>query len=204
MGAADAISTRISESRGEPPRHANQLAIRSYQRGRHERDAIRSFRRELARQRLGPDAPVEWHIADLAEPLAFLPDGSIDVVVAPLVLHYLRDWTVPLSEFHRVLVGGGSLVASVHHPFLDYVTSGSENYFALESYSETWNKRGASATMTFWRRPLQMVISSVLQAGFRLDALSEPMPLPEVEQLYPIDWKALTTRPWFLFLRATK
>ena len=37
-------------------------------------------------------------------PLAFASDASFDLVVASLVLHYLRDWIGPLRELRRVLV----------------------------------------------------------------------------------------------------
>jgi SAM-dependent methyltransferase len=40
--------------------------------------------------------------ANLAEPLHFAADGWFDLAVAPLVLHYLRDWTPALQEIYRV------------------------------------------------------------------------------------------------------
>jgi SAM-dependent methyltransferase len=40
-------------------------------------------------------------VADLAKPLPF-EDASFDVIVASLVLHYVRDWAVPLRELRRV------------------------------------------------------------------------------------------------------
>lgn len=157
---------------------------------------------EIGRQRVGDDAPVTWHVADLNEPLTFLPDAAVDVVLAPLLLHYLPDWAGPLSEFHRVLVPGGVLVVSVHHPFCEFELSGSDDYFATEPWSETWVKGGQSTVMTFWRRPLSAMLGPLADAGFRLDALREPMPLPECEQRFPEVWRILTTRPRFLFLRA--
>ena len=56
---------------------------------------------EIARSRVGDR--VELHHHDLAEPLTFLEDASVDLVVASLVFHYLRDWVPPLRELHRVL-----------------------------------------------------------------------------------------------------
>jgi SAM-dependent methyltransferase len=67
----------------------------------------------IARQRLG--AGVALHEADLAEPLPF-PPVSFDAVLASLVMHYLQDWGPTLAEFRRVLVPGGRLVVSTHHP----------------------------------------------------------------------------------------
>lgn len=60
---------------------------------------------ELARRRLGADA--DLHVADLREPLPF-DDGTFDLVVASLVLHYLEDWAGPLAQMRRVLRPGGA------------------------------------------------------------------------------------------------
>lgn len=60
---------------------------------------------ELARHRLGEDA--DLRVADLSQPLPYA-DGSFDDVVVSLVLHYLQDWTAPLSELRRVLKSGGA------------------------------------------------------------------------------------------------
>ena len=58
---------------------------------------------EIARRRLlGTDLQVH----DLAEPLPW-QDATFNTVVASLVLHYLQDWSGPLTEFHRVLTPGG-------------------------------------------------------------------------------------------------
>lgn len=157
----------------------------------------------IARRRLGADAPVDWHVADLAEPLDFLPDATVDVVLAPLVLHYVQDWSGPLGEFRRVLRPGGVLVATVHHPFCEFELSGSDNYFAVEQWSEMWFKGGLPVTMTFWRRPLEAMLRPLAEAGFDLDVLREPQPLPEAQARSAEVWQLLTTRPRFLFLRLT-
>jgi SAM-dependent methyltransferase len=60
----------------------------------------------LARERLPAASFVR---GDLAEPLPF-EDDAFDLVVAGLVMHYLRDWAPPLRELRRALRPGGALV----------------------------------------------------------------------------------------------
>ncbi len=67
---------------------------------------------EIARRSL-PETDLRVH--DLAQPLPW-KDATFDNVVASLVLHYLEDWSGPLSEIHRVLAPGGRLLVSVNHP----------------------------------------------------------------------------------------
>jgi len=91
----------------------------------------------IAADRLG--AAVDLHLADLADPLPFA-NATFDVVLASLVMHYLQDWAPTLSEFRRVLIPGGLLVLSTHHPFMDHRLSGADNYFATYHFAEQWRK----------------------------------------------------------------
>lgn len=155
----------------------------------------------IARRRLGPDVPLRQ--ADLSQPLPYA-DSMFDAVLASLVLHYLEHWTPTLREFHRVLVPGGRLVASTHHPFMEFQLSGSDHYLATEQYEDNWPQPGGGTrTMRFWRRPLSAMIDAFLQAGFRIDAVREPEPLPEARDRFPEDYVRLMTRPNFLFFAAT-
>jgi 2-polyprenyl-3-methyl-5-hydroxy-6-metoxy-1,4-benzoquinol methylase len=50
---------------------------------------------------------IQFHCADLAEPLDFLASNSFDLVTASLVMHYLEDWEPILRELRRLLRAGG-------------------------------------------------------------------------------------------------
>jgi ubiquinone/menaquinone biosynthesis C-methylase UbiE len=52
--------------------------------------------------------------------LSFAQDGSFDLIVASLVMHYVRDWHAVLGEFRRVLKPDGAVVFSTHHPAMDW------------------------------------------------------------------------------------
>jgi ubiquinone/menaquinone biosynthesis C-methylase UbiE len=151
----------------------------------------------LAARRLGGTATLVK--ADLGRPLPFAT-GSFDDVMASLVLHYLPDWGPVLAEFHRVLVPGGRLVASTHHPFMDHELSGGANYFATYNITEEWTKRGQTAVMSFWHRPLHAMTDAFTAAGFDIGVISEPQPVPAARDLFPpTDITLFTTQPRFLF-----
>jgi SAM-dependent methyltransferase len=156
---------------------------------------------EVAAERLGPGVPL--HRADLAEPLPFA-DATFDVVLASLVMHYLQDWVPTLAEFRRVLVPGGRLVFSTHHPFMDHSLSGADNYFATYEIVEDWKVGGQQPMrVEFWHRPLRAMIAAIAGAGLTLTTLDEPDPDPAVEHSNPWAWHLLTTAPRFLFVVAT-
>ncbi|MGN6129675.1 MAG: class I SAM-dependent methyltransferase [Nocardioidaceae bacterium] len=151
----------------------------------------------LARQRLGPDAPVL--VADLAAPLPFRT-GEFDDVVSSLVLHYLEDWSGPLAELHRVLRPGGRLLLSVNHPVIRPVVYPDEDYFAISSYTEDYTFNGQTAYLTFWHRPLHAMTDAFTRAGFTISVISEPPFLPETpRELLPAGIGDRTSFLCFLF-----
>jgi SAM-dependent methyltransferase len=144
---------------------------------------------------------IQFHYADLAEPLDFLADGSFDLVTASLVMHYLDDWEPTLGELRRILRVGGALVMSVHHPegwhWFDL-----PNYFATERVTDVWQIDGAPVEVKFYHRPLGAMFAALRAAGFRVDEIVEPLPLPQVEELDRRAYELLTTAPRFLYFRA--
>jgi SAM-dependent methyltransferase len=152
---------------------------------------------DLARKSLGES--VDLRVADLGDPLPY-DDGSFDVVVSCLVLHYLQDWGPALTELRRVLLPGGRLIAAVQHPFVDYaIQDPRPNYHAATSWTEQWAFGDESFPMTFWRRPLSAMTDAFSAAGFRLSLISEPQPDPAARELFPDDFHDLSTKITFLF-----
>ena len=151
---------------------------------------------EIARSRVGERAELHHH--DLAKPLTFIGDASVDVVVASLVFHYLRDWAAPLRELHRVLRPTGSVVMSIHHPAWDWRNHCPEDYFAFIQVSEIWVE---PHTVTFWRRPLTAATDAIREAGFLIDRLVEARPHPDLEERNPSAFHEMTTGPFFMHLR---
>ncbi|MES2463116.1 MAG: methyltransferase domain-containing protein, partial [Armatimonadota bacterium] len=148
----------------------------------------------LASQRLSafPETAFEFYVADLAHPLSFLADNTIDLVVSPLVLEYVRDWAPVFQEFFRVLAPGGSLVVSVTHPFFDYTYFQSEQYFEVEYVECVWRGFGPTpVTMPSYRRPLSEVLNPLLNAGLILEKLVEPLPTVEFAAADPEGHKEL-------------
>jgi SAM-dependent methyltransferase len=139
--------------------------------------------------------------ADLARPLDFLDDASVDGVLSALVLHYLRDWSSTLSEFRRVLTPDGWLVLSTHHPATEAQRYDSANYFETEPVEEVWSWVGK---VRFYRRPLTAIVAALTDAGFVIDSLIEPRPTDEFREAKPEDYARLLKQPEFLMIRARK
>jgi SAM-dependent methyltransferase len=152
----------------------------------------------LARERLGERACV-LH-ADLAQPLP-LADASFDVVLSSLTLHYVEDWMPPLREFARVLRPGGQLVFSTHHPYM--TAANVADYHAVALVEEGWNGFADQPVLVrFYHRPLQRIVSDVLDAGFALRGLHEPQPTPDADARDPELAARFRSEPGFLIIDA--
>ncbi|HJR09344.1 MAG TPA: class I SAM-dependent methyltransferase [Pyrinomonadaceae bacterium] len=152
----------------------------------------------LTRTRVGERARVLR--ADLADPLDFAEAGEFDVVVCPLVMHYLKDWQPVLGEFRRVLKPHGVLVFSTHHPFMDWKLFNTEDYFAVELLEDDWG----IGKVKFYRRPLTAISQDLDSAGFFIERLLEPQPTDDFRRVHPEGYERLTKNPWFLVVRARK
>jgi SAM-dependent methyltransferase len=152
----------------------------------------------LARARLGERARVLR--ADLAQPLP-LADGSFDVVLSSLTLHYLEDWLAPLRELARVLRPRGRLVLSTHHPFMTRALV--EDYHAVVLVHDAFDGYADEPVpVRYYHRPLEKIVADLRAAGFALRALHEPRPADEAHALDPELAAKLRTQPWFLIADA--
>lgn len=161
---------------------------------------------ELARERTRGLA-VEVQLANLEEPLDRLPHASFDIVVAPLVLDYIRDWRNVFGEFRRLLAGLGTLVFSIPHPAFDWLHfhAARESYFATELVGLYFTGFGEPYHyVEYYRRPMDEVFNSVIESGFRIDRVLEPRAAPEMEQADPVLFRKLSHEPAFLCIRALR
>lgn len=162
---------------------------------------------EACKRRVGDKAKVLT--CDLAGALPF-HDEVFDLIVSSLTLHYIDDWSPTFREFHRVLKPGGSLLFSVHHPFMDFSQFDRPDYFARELLIDVWNKKDIGPVeVTFFRRSLQEIVN-VTSEQFAIEQLVEPQPSqdyrdrPEAASWYAKWFDHLSTHPHFLIVKARR
>jgi SAM-dependent methyltransferase len=142
--------------------------------------------------------------ADLNMPLDFIQDGSIDIIVASLVLHYIKNISKVFGEFYRILKTGGVLVFSVHHPFMDFLNFCRDNYLALELLEDEWTMGDEKIAVQFYRRPLHAIVQPMIDHRFTIEKILEPIPTQEFKEAMPEVYTRLTKRPQFLCIRGEK
>lgn len=153
----------------------------------------------ITQEKVGDRASVS--VGDLHDGLPQIETASQDVIVASLVVHYLKDWEQIFAEFRRVIRDDGVVVFSTHHPAWDWLDHSPDDYFAKLQVTETWTRAGKPFDVTFWRRPLREITQPIRAAGFVIDVLTEAEPLPDLAERDPEADHELKTRPFFLHFR---
>jgi SAM-dependent methyltransferase len=154
---------------------------------------------EADNARAAPRVVLRAH--DLADPLEFIPDATIDGVLSPLVLHYLRDWRPTLREFARILRPNGWLVLSTHHPSTEAHRFNTKRYFDIELVEDTWKWLGK---VRLYRRPLSEITESLTDSGFVIERLYEALPTDEFRLLHRRSYDRILKHPEFLHIRARR
>jgi SAM-dependent methyltransferase len=133
----------------------------------------------------------EFRVHDLGDPIGWLPDGSVDLALCALAIEYVDDRVAALSELRRVLRPSGALVLSRQHPTGDWLRHGG-SYFDVRVIEETWSR---GWRVRYWLAPLQTTCEEFHAAGFVIERLLEPRPVPEAAALDPERYQRLAREP---------
>jgi SAM-dependent methyltransferase len=161
----------------------------------------------LARRVCQGVSNVRYVEASLEEAASFLDEGPATAAVAVMTLMTAPDLRGFAKALAVLLQARARFIATLTHPCFwpRYWGYESEPWFCYER--ETFieapfviSKRRTEVRTTHIHRPLQQYVNVFAEEGFRLDALAEPIPEPEVQALYPKPWDF----PRFLGLRWEK
>ena len=140
--------------------------------------------------------------ANMSDGLPFR-SGSFDFAIAPLVVHYIREWGPALAELRRVLVPDARFLFSTHHPAHEaqrLATGGFDvRYDEVQLVEEEWSDIGC---VKFYRRSLNRIVDALADAGFVIERLIEPVPTEGFRALKPESYAKLLQRPEFLIVQA--
>jgi ubiquinone/menaquinone biosynthesis C-methylase UbiE len=150
---------------------------------------------QISRERVSAG---DFRVHALGDPIGWLPDGAVDLVLCALAIEHVNDRVAALRELCRVLAPGGALVLSLQHPVGSWLRHGG-SYFDQRLIRETWN---AGWQVSYWTMPLETTCEEIHQAGFLIERLLEPRPAPHAAQLDPERYEQLSREPYgFLALR---
>ena len=137
-----------------------------------------------------------------------------DIVVSSLAFHYVKDFQALIKNIYRLLNDGGVLVFSQEHPINTCFSTGSrwtkdENGEKLFANISNYSVDGERESTWFvdnvkkYHRTFSTIINTLVESGFQIERIVEPVPTPEILKENP-DYKDLLHKPDFLLIKATK
>jgi SAM-dependent methyltransferase len=144
---------------------------------------------------------VNAYVQDLSIGLPKEQDASYDLVIAPLMIHYIEDLNKLFKDIKRVLKDSGEFIFSTHHPMVDFTASPSKNYFKKELIKEEWDTIGQSVNVCFYRRPLTELFSAIKNSGLCILEINEGILTEELSLKFPKIHERLSKYPNFLFIK---
>lgn len=141
---------------------------------------------------------------DLSKGVPDEKSHSADVIICPLVLHYIADLVPFFKDVARVLKTGGYMVFSTHHPFADFENTSHGNYFERELVKDVWDTIGEPIAVSFYRRSLTEIINAMTENGLVITQLSEGVVSDKIKEISPVTYQYLSTNPNFIFIKCLK
>ena len=118
-------------------------------------------------------APIETYQTDAAQ---------FDLIVSSLAFHYVEDFNSVIQKIHAWLKPNGLLVFSVEHPICTAQHSGPAfNYRDRVRLKQKWFIEGVEK----YHRTVSDYINALLENGFRINQVLEPMPTDAEIQANP-------------------
>ena len=139
---------------------------------------------------------------------------KFDVVVSSLAFHYVQDYAGLVRKIYELLRPEGTLLFSQEHPLASCHSGGErwtrdENGSRLYANLANYGVEGERRLTWFvdgvikYHRTFSTLLNTLIETGFRIEKLVEPVPSDELLQKYP-EYGNLFHKPDFLLIKARK
>lgn len=139
-------------------------------------------------------------------------NNKFDIIVASLVVHYLKKPEKAFKEFNRVLKKGGILVFSTSHPVCQALqgikNKKGRNIISIIDYFKRgkfyWSIHGSQAKIPSFKIGLEELTDLIYQNGFIIEKIKEPYLKKEHEKLLKGYRKQFIDMPAFISFKCKK
>ncbi len=139
---------------------------------------------------------------------------SFDIVISSLAFHYVEDFPGVAKNIYSLLDTNGVFLFSQEHPMVTCHSGG--NRWTRDEHGEkihvnisNYGIEGLRESSWFvdhvkiYHRTFSSIVNTLIETGFTIEKMIEPLPTKELLQDYP-DYKDLLHKPDFLLLKAKK
>ena len=139
---------------------------------------------------------------------------KFDIVLSSLAVHYIEDFDKLIANVNKLLNDNGLFIFSQEHPLTtalkkeDYWSrdeKGDILYYNLTDYSLLGERRTTWIVdeVIKYHRTFSAITNSIIDGGFIIEKMLEPLPDERVMNIYPA-YRKYYHKPDFLLVRARK
>ena len=138
---------------------------------------------------------------------------EFDVVISSLAFHYVKNFDDVCKKVYHILSHEGSFIFSVEHPIFTacvgqdwcYGPQGEKLHWPIDDYQDEGLRvtRFLGEEVIKYHRTVAGYMNIVMEAGFRITSISEPIPSQDILNQDP-EMRNELRRPMFLLLAAIK
>ncbi len=161
-------------------------------------------------ERLHSDPKIRY-VVEGVESYAYPPD-AFDCAISNLVLHYVENLDEIYRKVYLTLKPGGTFLFTIEHPLFTsgvgqewiYDTEGNAKYWPIDRYFESGERTTCFLGHQVMKQhhTLTQILTGLLNAGFRLEAVEEAV--PSAEMLVQPGMRDELRRPMMLMVKARK
>jgi ubiquinone/menaquinone biosynthesis C-methylase UbiE len=139
---------------------------------------------------------------------------KFDIVLASLVVNYLKDWDKMFAEVKRVLNSEGLFIFSTGNPVAEArkkVKIGKKkisvlgNYFKEGKIYGAWkDNKGRKMRISSYHKTYQTIIKTIIKNNFEIVDYIDCYPAKESQRLFPEDYKEYSKKPFFCVWKVKK
>jgi len=131
---------------------------------------------------------------------------KFDIVLASLVVHYLKDWNKMFKQVKRVLKKGGYFIFSTGNPMTEVrekIKIGKKkiytfgDYFTERKINSSWEVKGKKVKMPFFHLTYETIIKTIIKNGFEIVDYKDCYPIKKAKKIFPEDYATAIKRPSF-------
>lgn len=139
---------------------------------------------------------------------------SFDIVISSLAFHYVEDFPGVVKNIYSLLDTNGVFLFSQEHPMVTCHSGGNrwtrdENGEKIHVNISNYGIEGLRESTWFvdhvkvYHRTFSSIVNTLIETGFTIEKMIEPLPTKELLQSYP-DYRDLLHKPDFLLLKVGK
>ncbi len=142
---------------------------------------------------------------------------KFDIILASLVVHYMKDWNKMFREMGRVLNKGGIVIFSTGNPVYEvnknikvkgkkYKCLGIKNYFKEDLFYGNWTNpyTNKKVTVSAHHKTYETIINTIINNGFEIIGYKDCFPEKKSKKIFPEEYSKYSMMPIFMVFKIRK